>query len=745
MSFYFGFRNSALSRDASVEVRKGSAVCSSHRCTLDYNRTNSSREGEDRATTLTVMVTAENGYDDHEYTLMVSRAAPIGDEFTREHFLRVDVVDGEEQETPALGDGDGKTVARAFTMETRNATGSSMNMRIDLVDLGDPEEGNEYCAQRVVMVKEYNDDDEDALDALNPPDEDNYEDDVCRDTRYRIFVNRLYEIEIESEDSVSETYYLNTRNRDRSGDAELESLEIDGDAISLVSGDTTYSAVEAADTVTVEWETADENARVLATPRDTDSGEDGHQFALGDPNETDTLTIRVISENSEDTAHYVLDIRRANNVATLASLAADVGLNETFSSSTSSYTADAAHNDAEVVFNYTLTDTRGSTNPASPHTAQLGAAGSTTTVSIVATAEDGSTSMTYTIAVTRGETPPDPTAGIVLMQDDAPFSGEITEGTTDTVMAELSVQPSADSTVTVNVTAGTGLTVVSGGTLSFTSTDWSTGQEVVLEAAGDDDAEEADPADLMFAFSGDAAKGYSELTDTVEVTITETDTKGFTLSATAKEVTEGASGTYTIAPTSQPVGGNIIVEVTGAPSGVTVTPSQVVFTDSDWDAETVTINTSGAADDEDDGNETFTLRHGVLGGGYTGTPADDVDATVVDDEAPQVVITTTAVTVNEGATFTYTVTLTQAPSADETVTVDLVFNTGDFSASATSVTLTAGDFEEEVTITAKNVTADAVKTISHTVSVEDASTGDQVYDGSETASSISVTVSDVPN
>ena len=745
VSFYFGRNNSLLSDDATVEVKKGTTVCTGHRCVLDYNRTNSTLEGEARENTITVTVTAENGYDDHEYTLMVSRAAPIGDEFTRDHFLRVDLVDGEEEETPALGDGDGKSVARAFTMETKNATGSTMNMRIDLEMLGDPEEGNEYCAQRVMMVKEYNDDDEDALDALNPSDdEDKYEDDVCRDTRYRLSVDKLYEIEIESEDSVSETYYLNTRNRDRSGDAELESLEIDGDAISLVSGDTTYSAVEAPEQVTVEWETADENASVLATPSDADAQEDGHQFDLGDPDETDTLTIRVISENREDTAHYVLDIRRANDVATLETLTG-VTLDPLFDPETTSYTAAVAHDVASVTLNFTQTDTRGSTNPTSPHTAQLGAAGSTTPVGIVSTAEDGSTSMTYTIAVTRGETPPDPTAGIVLMQDDAPFSGEIMEGTTDTVMAELSVEPSADSTVQVDVTAGTGLTVVSGGSLTFTDADWDTGQEVVLEAAGDADAEQADPVDLMFAFSGDAANGYSDLTDTVEVTITETDTKGFTLSATAKEITEGTSGTYTIAPTSQPVGGNIIVEVTGAPSGVTVTPSQVVFTDADWDAATVTINTSGAADDDDDGNETFTLRHGVLGGGYTGTPADDVDATVLDDEAPQVVITTTAVTVDEGGAFTYTVTLTQAPSADETVTVDLVFNTGDFTSTETSVTLTAGDFEEEVTITARNVTADAVKTISHTVSVDDTSTGDQVYDGTETASSISVTVRNVPN
>jgi len=60
------------------------------------------------------------------------------------------------------------------------------------------------------------------------------------------------------------------------------------------------------------------------------------------------------------------------------------------------------------------------------------------------------------------------------------------------------------------------------------------------------------------------------------------------------------------------------------------------------------------------------------------------------------------------------------------------------------VTFTTGDTSEEITITARNVTADAVRTISYTVSVTDTSTDDQVYDDSTTASSTSVTVKNVP-
>ncbi len=733
-------------RGATYTLKNGSTACTGTTCTLTYNRTGSTNEGDPRENTLNLMVTAANGYDDHEYSLKVSRAAPVGNEMTREHFLRVDVVDGEDVETAAIGDGDGKSVHDAFTMNTKNATGSSLTMRIDLEVLGVAGESNAYCAQSA-MVREYND--TDTVKSLNPPDQDNYEDDVCRDSRYRLRVPELYEIQIKSEDGVAETYYISTRNRDKSSNAELESLEIAGDDISLVSGDTTYSAVEAAAQVTVEWETADENASVLATPRDADTSEDGHQFDLGDPNEVDTLTIRVISEDREDTLHYVLDIQRANNVATLASLSADVGLNEDFDSETTSYTADADHDDAEVVFTFAQTDTDGSTNPTSPHTATLGAAGSSTTVSIVSTAEDGSTSRTYTVRVTRAATPPAATAGIVLKDGDGNTleSITITEGVTDTVMAELEIEPTADSTVTVAVTsANANVTVDAGASLSFDDSNWDTGQEVVLTAVDDADAEPNEAVEIYFAMSGDAGEGYDDLTDTVAVAIPETDTKGVNFSATGKEVgvnNAEATRQYTVVLNSQPTG-NVSIEIDGDPSNVTLSASQLDFTTTDWNtAQTVTITPAAGAP-----NSTFALSHEPGGGGYGDVSVDDVDVQIRDSAIAQVVVTTTAVTVNELVAFTYTIALAKEPSTDETVTVDLNYSTGDFTGT-TTVALTSSNFQagETVTLTARNVAADAVKTISYTVSVADTDTGagsETVYPDSTTASPTSVTVKNVP-
>ncbi len=264
-----------------------------------------------------------------------------------------------------------------------------------------------------------------------------------------------------------------------------------------------------------------------------------------------------------------------------------------------------------------------------------------------------------------------------------------------------------------------------------------------MTAADDDDAEPND-ADLEFTFAGDTLTGYhGGLGDTINVAFIETNTKGVNLTATGMEVNEAVAGSYSIVLNSQPVGGNVNIEISGDPSDVTLGTNQVTFTADNWStAQPVSITPTDDADTASWG--AFTLSHNVLGGGYTGMDVDDVDIQVLDDEASQVVVSTTGVTVNEGGSFTYTISLTDEPSADETVTVDLNFNTGDFTSTETTVTFTAGTTSEEITITARNVTADAVKTISYTVTVTDTSEDDQVYDDSTTATSTVVTVMNVP-
>ena len=120
--------------------------------------------------------------------------------------------------------------------------------------------------------------------------------------------------------------------------------------------------------------------------------------------------------------------------------------------------------------------------------------------------------------------------------------------------------------------------------------------------------------------------------------------------------------------TSQPTG-DVTVEVTGATSGISVSPSTWRFTTSNWhQAETVTVS---AAEDSEDSpvNESVTLMNEVSGGGYNGVQAASVAVTVIDNDAAGVVVSPTALEVGEGGRATYSVELTGDPEELPTGTV----------------------------------------------------------------------------
>ena len=119
-----------------------------------------------------------------------------------------------------------------------------------------------------------------------------------------------------------------------------------------------------------------------------------------------------------------------------------------------------------------------------------------------------------------------------------------------------------------------------------------------------------------------------------EVTILDDDERGVEISATALEVDEGTSATYTVGLTSRPTATvTVVVEGDLAGSDVTVNPSRLSFAPQAWrNAKTVTVS---AAHDRDAIDEPgITLSHRVTGGDYTGVTAADVTVTVIEDDTP---------------------------------------------------------------------------------------------------------------
>ena len=267
------------------------------------------------------------------------------------------------------------------------------------------------------------------------------------------------------------------------------------------------------------------------------------------------------------------------------------------------------------------------------------------------------------------------------------------EGESRTYTVVLSSQPAGPVTVTP-LASGSPDVTLSPSALTFTAESWNAAQTVTVSAAQDADAED-DAATISHAVSG---VDYASVTaGDVAVTVSDDDTRGVELSATALTVPEGESWTYTVMLSSQPSGPVTVTPALKAGSSSDVTVSgALTFTAADWDrAQTVTVS---AAPDADAADDRATVSHAVSGGGYGSVTAADVAVTVADDETASTGVTLTvsdeAVDEDAGATaITVTGTLNGAPGTSDTaVTVSVSGGTasaGDFAA-VQDFTLTIG-------------------------------------------------------
>ena len=353
------------------------------------------------------------------------------------------------------------------------------------------------------------------------------------------------------------------------------------------------------------------------------------------------------------------------------------------------------------------------------------------TVTVTAAHDDDGADDTATLTHTAaGGNYAGETADLAVTVDDdetvsltlTPTTLEVDEG--DTTGADytvrLSHQPSEQVTVTVSGQTGTDLTLTGlSGTsaLTFTTSNWDTAQTVTVTAAQDDDG-----ADDSETLTHTAAGGeYASVTAALPVTVVDDD-RGIVLSRTSLSVDEGAAVgvSYTVKLATQPSQA-VTVTVTGhSGSDLNLTglsgTSTLTFTTGNWDtAQTVTVT---AAHDADGSDDTATLTHTATGGNYAGVTAT-LAVTVDDDETVSVVLSESALSVDEGDTTgaDYTVRLSHQPSENVTVTVTGHSGT-DLSLDNASLTFTTGNWDtaQTVTVTARHDAdgADDTVTLTHT-------------------------------
>ena len=292
----------------------------------------------------------------------------------------------------------------------------------------------------------------------------------------------------------------------------------------------------------------------------------------------------------------------------------------------------------------------------------------------------------------------------------------------------LATQPTGEVTVRVTVSGNRDVTVEPS-SLTFDASSWDTEQTVTVSATPDDDAAN-DEAELRHAASGADYRGVTALPLAVEVT--DNDQRGVTVSETALTFREGASATYDVVLDTQPTGTVTVTpsRATGGDLDVTVSPSSLRFTTSNWSrAQTVTVR---AGQDLDQDEDRATVEHAVTGADYgeESVTAADVVVTVTDDDVPSTTInlSVTPETVREGARsvrLTVTAELDASPEAQDTV-LTLSLRSG--TARVSDPAAPGGDFQavEDVTLTITAGRSDA------TAQVTLAPVGDDVDEEDET-------------
>ncbi len=262
------------------------------------------------------------------------------------------------------------------------------------------------------------------------------------------------------------------------------------------------------------------------------------------------------------------------------------------------------------------------------------------------------------------------TGGVVVtvMDDDEgglvlnPTSLALTEGGSLSYTAVLTARPVvAAMTIQITGDAGTDLTL-STTSLTFTSGNWDTAQTVTVTAAAD-----PDPADDRVTLTHAALiGGYVSVVGELQVAVSDPGEGGLVFTPERLDAVEGTTATYTVALTVAPASAVTVgIEVSGAP-GVSVDSASLVFTTTDWMvAQTVMVP---VGTDTNAVDETAIVRHTASGGGYD-TVTGEVRVTVSDDDAVGLVLDPTLLTLAEGGSERYTVTLASEPTVDVIVAI----------------------------------------------------------------------------
>ena len=313
----------------------------------------------------------------------------------------------------------------------------------------------------------------------------------------------------------------------------------------------------------------------------------------------------------------------------------------------------------------------------------------------------------------------DDSAGVGI----TPTNLSIPEGASTTYNVVLTSKPS--DAVILAVSSDNGDLTPVPASLTFIPRDWNAPQTVRARAAQDDDAQD-DKARFSHAAASADPTYHGIPVDEVGITVSDNDSAGVKVAPTRLAIPEDASTTYTVALTSRPSRPVVVALSHSGDPDISANVAQVIFEPSEWDNPgTVTVQASRDADAVDD---TATLRHSASSSDstYDGVPVDPVRITVGDLDSVGVNITPLNLTIDEGASRTYTVVLTSKPSQDVVVEVDRSGDE-DVVSQPDSLTFTGSNWQDPQAVTVQALqdpdAVDDTATLLHSTTSSDAAYG----------------------
>ena len=207
--------------------------------------------------------------------------------------------------------------------------------------------------------------------------------------------------------------------------------------------------------------------------------------------------------------------------------------------------------------------------------------------------------------------------------------------------------------------------------------------EIELEITDDDIDEETEYLTVTgsTSISGVRVEGF-------QLAIADNDQRGVKVEPTSLFVASGGTATYSVVLLSQPVGSVTVQALPNPSSGITCTPKQLYFSESNWNIkQQITVSAEDGS-----GGLIETIMHDVSGGDYATTPADDV--AVESMRRIEVVLDVDRASVDEGsATVEITLTGTYMGSArSNEIPINITVGSVDDDALAGSDYLPMDDF-----------------------------------------------------